>query len=86
MYHYVGPAELRFGDTGTPVRSWADVEALGAGAEPFTYVVALDGTLRLAPRRHEPFGLRNPGHRTALGGGSGPVALAVTAVPVCVGD
>ncbi|MBE1530177.1 hypothetical protein [Actinomadura algeriensis] len=53
MYVYVGPAEL-FGE----VDPDAFGEPVGADAarlqdEPFTYVVDLDGVLRLAPRRSE---------------------------------
>ncbi|WP_233526255.1 hypothetical protein [Actinomadura spongiicola] len=56
VYAYLGPAELldqvRPGVEGEPVTSAADVERL-CRDEPFTYVVALDGTLRIAPRRSE---------------------------------
>ncbi|MFI0374141.1 hypothetical protein ACH35V_40320 [Actinomadura sp. 1N219] len=56
MYAYVGPAELlgrvRPGMEGKPITSPADVRALPQD-EPFTYVVGLDGTLRIAPRRSE---------------------------------
>lgn len=56
VYAYVGPAELRGqvrpDAVGEPIRSPADVERLQQD-EPFTYVVALDGTLRVAPRRSE---------------------------------
>ncbi|MFI1379119.1 hypothetical protein [Embleya sp. NPDC020886] len=60
-YGYVGPADIRAeavrADTeGRPLRSAADfatwVEAQEHD-EPFTYVVGLDGVLRLAPRRGE---------------------------------
>ncbi|MFI6547802.1 hypothetical protein ACIBO9_31625 [Streptomyces prunicolor] len=60
---YVGPAELltavRPGAEGRVVRSAGDLNAWLAGrekdelAEPFTFVVDLDGLLRLAPRRSE---------------------------------
>ncbi len=54
MYAYVGPPELRAlvrpGTAGEPVRSASDVEAQD---EPFTFVVTLDGVLRIAPRRSE---------------------------------
>ncbi|TDD33163.1 hypothetical protein E1287_20285 [Actinomadura sp. KC06] len=56
MYAYVGPAELlgqvRPGMEGKPIWSPADVRPLPQD-EPFTYVVGLDGTLRIAPRRSE---------------------------------
>lgn len=65
-YSYVGPPELRRavvdGCGGRVVRSAADLDdasgrvggaASEYGGEPFTYVVALDGLLRLAPRRSE---------------------------------
>lgn len=60
---YVGPAELlgtvRPTSEGRVVRSAGDLDGWLAGraeaelAEPFTYVVGLDGLLRLAPRRSE---------------------------------
>ncbi|MER7923442.1 hypothetical protein ABTY96_09960 [Streptomyces sp. NPDC096057] len=60
---YVGPAELlrtvRPGAEGRVVRSpgdlaaWLTTRARAELAEPFTYVVDLDGLLRLAPRRSE---------------------------------
>ncbi|WUI04287.1 hypothetical protein OHR68_07985 [Spirillospora sp. NBC_00431] len=56
MYAYVGPADLlgqvRPGMAGTPIMSAADVERLTRD-EPYTYVVGIDGTLRIAPRRSE---------------------------------
>lgn len=56
VYAYVGPAELleqvRPGTVGEPVRSPSAIEDLPQG-EPFTYVVTLNGTLRIAPRRSE---------------------------------
>ncbi|MFG2783972.1 hypothetical protein ACGFY7_39835 [Streptomyces prunicolor] len=62
-HRYVGPAELlaavRPGAEGRIVRSAGDLNAWPAGrekaepAEPFTFVVDLDGLLRLAPRRSE---------------------------------
>ncbi|MCI3275214.1 hypothetical protein [Streptomyces cylindrosporus] len=62
-YGYVGPAELRATvrevSEGHTIRSAADLEAWVTGRdadealEPFTYVVGLDGFLRLAPRRSE---------------------------------
>ncbi|MFI8952500.1 hypothetical protein ACIGO6_39250 [Streptomyces sp. NPDC053750] len=62
-YRYVGPVELkaavRPGDGGRRIGSAADfggwfVEQSAAElAEPFTFVVGMDGVLRLAPRRSE---------------------------------
>ncbi|MFD8419886.1 hypothetical protein [Streptomyces sp. NPDC059466] len=62
-YRYVGPVELkaavRPGDAGRRIGSAADfgswiVEQSAAElAEPFTFVVGMDGVLRLAPRRSE---------------------------------
>ncbi|MEH0542150.1 hypothetical protein QA802_03385 [Streptomyces sp. B21-105] len=59
-YTYVGPQDLRRtvvrGAGGRVIRSAADLDGDPATAddeEPFTYVVALDGLLRLAPRRSE---------------------------------
>jgi hypothetical protein len=62
-HRYVGPAELltavRPGAEGRVVRSAGDLNAWLAGrekdelAEPFTFVVDLDGLLRLTPRRSE---------------------------------
>ncbi|MEU9858941.1 hypothetical protein [Streptomyces sp. NPDC047974] len=62
-YRYVGPVELkaavRLGDGARRIGSAGDfggwiVEQSGAEqAEPFTFVVAMDGVLRLAPRRSE---------------------------------
>ncbi|MET8163416.1 hypothetical protein ABZT34_04035 [Streptomyces sp. NPDC005329] len=59
-YGYVGPEDIRRAVTpgagGRVIRGAADLDA-GAGAEengePCTYVVGLDGLLRLAPRRSE---------------------------------
>jgi hypothetical protein len=63
VHGYVGPPELRStvrpDSEGRVIRSAADLDAWlsGRGAaeasEPFTFVVALDGLLRLAPRRSE---------------------------------
>ncbi|MFE2883361.1 hypothetical protein [Streptomyces sp. NPDC059272] len=60
---YVGPPELlvtvRPGTEGRVVRSAGDLDTWLTGrsraelAEPFTYVVGLDGLLRLTPRRSE---------------------------------
>ncbi|MGW2047233.1 hypothetical protein ACWCPF_18925 [Streptomyces sp. NPDC001858] len=58
-YGYVGPEDVRravgHGTGGRPIRRAADLDAAAtaADAEPFTYVVGLDGLLRLAPRRSE---------------------------------
>lgn len=59
-YRYVGPEDLRTGrGTGQVIRLPADFDTWTAGqtthelAEPFTFVVDLDGMLRLAPRRSE---------------------------------
>ncbi|WP_433175351.1 hypothetical protein [Actinoallomurus sp. CA-150999] len=62
-YRYVGPADLlaavRAGEEGHPIRSPADLVVWSSGRgdteldEPFTYIVDLAGTLRLAPRRSE---------------------------------
>ncbi|MET7370799.1 hypothetical protein ABZS61_34040 [Streptomyces sp. NPDC005566] len=62
-YRYVGPVELkaavRPGDGGRRIGSAADfdgwtVEQSAADlGEPFTFVVGMDGALRLAPRRSE---------------------------------
>lgn len=62
-YRYVGPpdvlAAVRPGSAGYPVGSADEVAAWlaacgeGERAEPFTFVVGLDGVLRLAPRRSE---------------------------------
>ncbi|GAB3963622.1 hypothetical protein GCM10029978_022100 [Actinoallomurus acanthiterrae] len=62
-YRYVGPADLlatvRPGGEGRAIRSLDDLAAWSSNRgdaeldEPFTYVVDLSGTLRLAPRRSE---------------------------------
>ncbi|GAA3238793.1 TFIIB-type zinc ribbon-containing protein [Dactylosporangium siamense] len=61
-HRYVGPADLldqpAAADTvaaGTPadLARWLAGRARGDLTEPFTFVVALDGVLRLAPRRSE---------------------------------
>ncbi|MFF7246743.1 hypothetical protein ACFZBU_22880 [Embleya sp. NPDC008237] len=82
-YGYVGPADIRAevvrADTaGRPIRSATDfatwVEAREHD-EPFTYVVGLDGVLRLAPRRSE--------HVACAGGervlGAGEIAFGIEA-------
>ena len=70
-YRYVGPPDLRSavrpGSTGHAVRCATDLATWLSGretaelSEPFTYVVAADGLLRLAPRRSE--------HVACAGGG-----------------
>ncbi|MGW1782373.1 hypothetical protein ACWCQQ_25025 [Streptomyces sp. NPDC002143] len=61
-YGYVGPEDVRRavgrGNGGRAIRCAADLDACTTAkdaedAEPFTYVVGLDGLLRLAPRRSE---------------------------------
>lgn len=53
-YPYVGPASI-LAAGGAPGRVLRSAEELDGwpGAEPFTYVVDMSGTLRLAPRRSE---------------------------------
>ncbi|WP_405523048.1 hypothetical protein [Streptomyces canus] len=60
LFGYVGPPELRStvrpDSEGRIIRSAADLDGWLSGrgpAETFTFVVALDGLLRLAPRRSE---------------------------------
>lgn len=54
IYRYVGPAEMlaavRPGMLGRAVLAREDITSAG---EPFTFVIDLEGTLRLAPRRSE---------------------------------
>lgn len=62
-YRYVGPDEIRAAvrpdSEGRVIRSTADLAAWvtergeAEAAEPYTYIVGLDGLLRLAPRRSE---------------------------------
>lgn len=62
-YRYVGPDEIRAAvrpdSEGRVIRSTADLAAWvtergeAEAEEPYTYVVGLDGLLRLAPRRSE---------------------------------
>lgn len=62
-YEYVGPPELKArvvsGDEGQRIRTsedlsrWLSARGLEESAEPFTFVVGVDGLLRLAPRRSE---------------------------------
>jgi hypothetical protein len=58
-YRYVGPAELRdqaivvdtiVADTPAALAGWLAGRERGELVEPFTFVVALDGLLRLGPR------------------------------------
>ncbi|GID29418.1 hypothetical protein [Paractinoplanes brasiliensis] len=62
VYRYVGPAELRGAQAGatavaitTPdlLADWLSRRNPDELAEPFTFVVTLDGSLKLAPRRSE---------------------------------
>ncbi|WP_460062013.1 hypothetical protein [Streptomyces sp. YKOK-I1] len=71
-YPYVGPEDiLRVvlpGAEGYAVRDLAGLTAFGArDGEPYTYVVGLDGWLRLAPRRSEHVACA--GGRAVLGAG-----------------
>ncbi|MFE2418636.1 hypothetical protein [Streptomyces hokutonensis] len=69
-YRYVGPAEpraaVRAGSGGRLISSkadfsgWIGERSAAEMAEPFTYVIGMDGALRLAPRRSE--------HVTCAGG------------------
>ncbi|MQY34400.1 hypothetical protein SRB17_23690 [Streptomyces sp. RB17] len=62
-YRYVGPedvkAAVRRGESGTVIRTaaefadWAVTRTREELSEPFTFVIGLDGALRLAPRRSE---------------------------------
>ncbi|MFI0718278.1 hypothetical protein [Streptomyces sp. NPDC021224] len=62
-YQYVGPAELkagvRPGDEGHSIRTpddlarWLAAQEPAERTEPFTFVIGVDGLLRLAPRRSE---------------------------------
>ncbi|MEU9738491.1 hypothetical protein AB0E12_04750 [Micromonospora chersina] len=81
-YRYVGPtdgqASVPDAPEGWPIRSLVDLDTYLAAAdprdrdEPFTYVIDLGGTLRLAPRRSE--------HVACAGGGevlgAGEIAFA----------
>ncbi|WP_433324668.1 hypothetical protein [Spirillospora sp. CA-294931] len=79
VYRYVGPAEIADalppGSGGHAIGSPSALAAWAAAtdlAEPFTFVVGLDGVLRLAPRRSE--------HVACAGGGpvlgAGEITLA----------
>ena len=68
-YHYVGPAEMVdlpaspaavIVDSPTELANWLAAHGRDGIDEPFTFVIALDRRLRLAPRRSE---------HTALAGG-----------------
>ena len=73
-YSYVGPPELRDRvarvdavavDTAIALARWLAERDRGELVEPFTFVVALDGELRLAPRRSEHVALAgDPGVET----------------------
>lgn len=53
-YRYVGPAEiLAAADPLDPGRAVLASEDIPGADEPFTFVIDLEGTLRLAPRRSE---------------------------------
>lgn len=61
-YHYVGPVQLRDHaatidavgvDTHAQLKDWLAKRGHGEILEPFTFVVAVSGTLWLAPRRSE---------------------------------
>lgn len=75
-YTYVGPPELRNHragadavavDTATTLMCWLAGRDRGELTEPFTFVVALNGTLRLAPRRSEHVALAD-GHDVLAAG------------------
>ncbi|MFC5751051.1 hypothetical protein [Actinomadura rugatobispora] len=91
-YDYVGPSDIRArvrpGEGGAPIRSPGDVRAWlegrepGERGEPFTYVVDLGGTLRLAPRRSEHVACAGGGPVLAAGeitfDASGPAVVEVS--------
>ncbi|ACU75053.1 conserved hypothetical protein [Catenulispora acidiphila DSM 44928] len=62
-YSYVGPADIKAMVAGSPAGTaltgldalarWHAAQPPDERAEPFTYVVGLDGVLRVAPRRSE---------------------------------
>ena len=61
-YRYLGPADLRASSSGAgnveadrveTIRRWLDDQDPRDRSEPFTYVVTVQGRLRLAPRRSE---------------------------------
>lgn len=81
-YRYVGPADLRdqviavdtvTAGTSAALAGWLAGRELGECVEPLTFVVLVDGVLRLAPRRSE---------HVALAGGREVLAAGeVTFVP-----
>jgi hypothetical protein len=84
-YRFVGPAELRDRvvavdavavDAPAPLDAWLAGRDRGDLAEPLTFVVALDGMLRLAPRRSEHVALA--GGRDVLAAGEMTFAPAET--------
>ncbi|XVQ09198.1 hypothetical protein ACQP1W_42760 [Spirillospora sp. CA-255316] len=99
-YAYAGPsgirARVRPGEGGAPIRSLGDLRAWLGGrepderGEPFTYVVDLGGTLRLAPRRSEHVACAGGGPVLAAGeitfDASGPDGAATAAVVVAVSN
>jgi hypothetical protein len=74
-YSYVGPDEIRKAVVGSPsgteIRTAADLEPFATG-EPLTFVVGVDGILRVADRRSE--------HVACAGGGEVLSAGEITAV------
>jgi hypothetical protein len=75
-YRYRGPAELRDRpatedrtrvDTRAGLDRWLAGRAAGDRSEPFTFVVDVDGTLWLAPRRSEHVGCAGGGDVLAAG-------------------
>lgn len=62
-YRYVGPGDLRASirpdtagrriDTEADFHTWADERTGAEWTEPFTFVISLEGSLLLAPRRSE---------------------------------
>jgi hypothetical protein len=84
-YRYVGPAEFRDRviavdavavDAPASLDGWLAGRDRGDLAEPVTFVVALDGVLRLAPRRSEHIALA--GGRDVLAAGETTFASAGT--------
>jgi hypothetical protein len=78
-YRYVGPVEIRGQvvasdavavETVAGLDSWLVKRDRGDLAEPFTFVVAVDGTLWLAPRRSEHVALA--GGQDVLAAGRSP--------------
>jgi hypothetical protein len=90
-YRYVGPAELRDQvvavdavavDAPASLHGWLAGRDCAELAEPFTFVVALDGMLRLAPRRSEHVVLA--GGRDVLA--AGEMAFAPAGTGWCVAE